>query len=420
MPDGIFGGLFDQNVHLRDSRHAAEAYGYNKAALTTGTPRFKFQYFVRFNFNRNLDTWVKAFLDKEDQELVTVAVKSVTMPSMQMASETLNQYNKKRISQTAIDFTPVTMTVHDTVEGRTLRLWEMYYEYYFKDGTAWEKNNFDSVGESRNFLQTILRGPSGQGAPRVNKQEYDNDILKERFNDNQGYNLTRVANEKYLIDSIDIFQVHGGYFSRTSIVNPRISAFEHDTLDYEDATGLMQLRFDFAYESVVYANVNEPLTDEELERYRYGDFWEMANLITIRAPRKGRTIVEIPEPRPADCSGNFITGALGFDLGLGDALQQSAVFQTRGGYSGDRNVTRITDTIGGVVNSIPDAIGTVASASIFGGEISFNPDPLQALRTTGNQVGRDVFNRARGGFGATVSQGVGAVLDGIVGGGDGG
>lgn len=417
MPDGIFGGLFDQNVHLRDSRHAAEAYGYNKAALSTGTPRFKFQYFVRFNFNRNLDTWVKAFLDKEDQQLVTVAVKSLTMPSMQMASETLNQYNKKRISQTSIDFTPVTMTLHDTVDGRTLRLWEMYYEYYFKDGTAWEKNTSGESGESRNFLQTILRGPSGQGARRVNPQEYDNDILKERLNDNQGYNLSRVANDKYLIDSIDIFQVHGGYYSRTSIVNPRITAFQHDTLDYESREGLVELRFDFAYESVVYANVNEPLTDEELERYRYGDFWEMANLITIRAPRKGRTIEEIPEPRIGDCSGGFLRGGIGFDLGLGDTLQQSAFFQTLGGYIGDRNVVRITDTIDGVVGSIPDAIGTVASASIFGGEISFNPDPLQALRTTGNQVGRSVINRARGSFGAAVSQTAGNILSGIFGGG---
>lgn len=414
MPDGIFGGLFDQNVHLRDSRHAAEAYGYNKAALSTGTPRFKFQYFVRINFNRDLDTFVRAFLNREDQELITVAVKQVTMPSMQIASETLNQYNKKRISQTSIDFSPISITMHDTVDGKTLRFWEMYYEYYFKDGNAFEKNDLDGRGSTdRGFFETLFNGPGGDGAPGINKQEYANDIIADKFNDNQGYNLARVGNSKYLIDSIDIFQVHGGHFSRTAIVNPRITSFDHGTLDYEDTTGLVELKFDFAYESVVYANINEPLSDDELERYRYGDFWEMANLITIRAPRKGRKIEEIPLPIISSCAGGVIPIGGGF-------LQGNPFFDAIGGVIGDRNVTRITDSIGGLVGSIPNAIGTVASASIFGGEISFNPDPLQALRTTGNQVGRSVINRTRGNFGAAVAAGAGNILSGIFGGGNGG
>ena len=157
MPDGIFGGIFDQNVHLRDSRHAAEAYGYNKSDLSNGTPRLKFEFFLRFNFNRDLDTYVRKFLTEPDQEVITTAVKSVTMPGMSMGTEVLNQYNKKRISQTSIDYSPVNITLHDTVEGRSMRLWEMYYEYYFKDGVAYEKLGEGGSTESRGFLSLVGR-----------------------------------------------------------------------------------------------------------------------------------------------------------------------------------------------------------------------------------------------------------------------
>ena len=406
MPQGIFGGIFDQNVHLRDSRHAAEAYGFNKADLSNGTPRHKFEFFIRINFNRDLDTFVRKFLDKHDQEIFTTMVKHVSMPSMDIDTDVLNQYNKKRVIQSRINYNPVNITLHDSVEGRVLRFWEMYYEYYFKDGVAYEKLGDQGPGQSRGFIDTLIHGAAGQEAPPLNRREYENDVIEDRFNDNYGYNLDRVGNSKYLIDSIDIFQVHGGKYSRTTLVNPRITGFNHDTLDYEDTTALVEMSFDFVYEGVVYANVNENLTDEELERYRYGDFWEMANLITLRLPVRGRKIESIPLPRVDTCGGGVIPIS-----GIG--LAQSPFFTAIGGIIGDRNVTRITDTIGGVVGSIPDAIGTVVSASIFGGQVSFNPDPRQALRSTGNQVGRSVVNQVRGNFAAAVASGASNILSGI-------
>jgi hypothetical protein len=329
---------------------------------------------------------------------------------MQMDTEVLNQYNKKRISQTRLDFTPVTLTLHDTVEGRSLRMWEMYYEYYFRQGLAPEKLGDGGGSEGRGFFDILINGPGGNDERKLNREgEFGNDILKDRYNDNTGYYIQRVGNEKYLINSLDIYQVHGGRFSKTTLVNPRISAFTHDTLDYEDASGLVQLQFEFLYESVVYANVNELLTDEELEKYRYGDFWEMANLITIRTPVRGRTIEETPLPNLDVCNGSTFSGGIG--------VLRNPFFSAVGDFIGDRNLNRLSDGISGVVGSIPNAIGTIASASIFGGEISFNPDPLQALRQTGSQVGRSVINRGRGNFAAAVSQTASNVISGIFGGG---
>ena len=416
--EGIFGGIFDQNVHLRDSRHAANAYGFNKADLSNGTPRHKFEFFLRFNFNQNPDVrrFVEKFLTENDKSIVSTMVKTVTMPSMSIDTETLNQYNKKRISQSRIDYNPISITMHDSVEGRTLRLWEMYYEYYFKDGDAFEKLGESGGNTSTpSFLTAFFDALGGKDAPKRNQREYENDVIKDRFNDNYGYNLKRVGNNKYLIDSIEIFQVHGGKFSRTEIIRPRVTAFTHDTLDYEDSSGLVQMQFDFAYEGVVYANINERLNSDELDRYRYGDFHELANLITIRTPVLGRNISNQNQPSfpSTSCPPSFpdaFSGAGGF---LNNFIS-SPIGSVVAGVIGQQNIQRVSDGIGGVVGSIPNAIGTVAAASIFGGTVSFNPDPVQALRTTANQVGRSAVNRTRDNFQAAVAAGASSIVTGIV------
>jgi len=248
-----------------------------------------------------------------------------------------------------------------------------------------------------------------------NPREYENDIIKDRFNDNYGYNLKRVGNNKYLIDSIEIFQVHGGRFSRTEIVRPRVTAFTHDTLDYEDSSGLVQMQFEFAYEGVVYANINDRLNSDELDRYRYGDFNELANLITIRTPILGRNISSANRPAfpNTSCPPTFadrFSGAGGF---LNNFIS-SPIGSVVSGVVGQQNIQRVSDGIGGVLGSIPNAIGTVAAASIFGGTVSFNPDPVQALRTTANLIGRNAINRTRDNFTAGVAAGVSSIVTGIV------
>jgi len=415
--EGIFGGIFDQSVHLRDSRHAANAYGFNKADLSNGTPRHKFEFFIRINFNKDADVsrYVDKFLTQNDRDIVHTMVKSVTMPSMSIDTETLNQYNKKRISQTRIDYNPVSLTLHDSVEGRTLRLWEMYYEYYFRDGVAHEKLGA-SAGGSTTFLGAFFEAFAGGGAksPQRNQMEYENDIITDRFNDNFGYNSKRVGNNKYLIESIEIFQIHGGKFSRTEIVHPRVTAFTHDTLDYEDSTGLVQMNFEFAYEGVVYANINERLNSDELDRFRYGDFNELANLITIRTPVLGRNVsasnqAKFPNTTPLGCPGSAGSGLY---TDISNRFISTPIGKVVSGIIGETNVQRIQDDIGGVIGSIPNAIGTVAAASIFGGTVSFNPDPLQSLRTTANRISRTAVNRTRDNFAAGVAAATSTVVNG--------
>lgn len=48
-----------------------------------------------------------------------------------------------------------------------------------------------------------------------------------------------------------------------------------------------------------------------------------------------------------------------------------------------------------VGNSIPDAIGTVAGAAVFGGTVSMNPDPVGYIKEDVNREFRIGYNDAR-------------------------
>lgn len=48
-----------------------------------------------------------------------------------------------------------------------------------------------------------------------------------------------------------------------------------------------------------------------------------------------------------------------------------------------------------VVDSIPEAAGTVAGAAVFGGEVHMNPDPVEYIKEDVNREGRIIYNDAR-------------------------
>lgn len=402
MSRGIVGRFFKNDVYMRDSRHAANNFGYNKSALNNGTPRHKFQYFVNFRFN-STDT-VKNFVEYflPDQDFVTALVKSVTMPNVSIDTEVLNQYNRRKIIQTKLKPSPVTLMLHDTVEGKTLRFWEMYYEYYFKDGIATEKTRPDSS--------------------QVNNALFKHDLLNETFSNQFGYNLERVGNNKQLIDSIEIFQVHGGKYSLTTLVNPRITTFTHDTLDYAETSGLMQITMELEYEAVVYSNVNEPLRsfgEDVLERYRDGDYWQMANLITISNDVKGRDLKskdqkyppkpEVPVVSPEVTSTGTSTGAGDDSAGNSSPTPQTSGLQN----FVNLNVARVQEARDAIVESIPGAISSAVSSSIFGGKISFSPSPKKVLKSTFNSIARDAVFRGQEALSARVTQTVQSVIDNV-------
>ena len=73
---------------------------------------------------------------------------SVQLPQTQIDNQLLNQYNRKRIIQTGVQFTPVTITFYDTRDNPITMLIMQYLNYYWKnfrvdlDGSNKDLSNF--------------------------------------------------------------------------------------------------------------------------------------------------------------------------------------------------------------------------------------------------------------------------------------
>ncbi len=48
-----------------------------------------------------------------------------------------------------------------------------------------------------------------------------------------------------------------------------------------------------------------------------------------------------------------------------------------------------------LVNTVPSAVGTVAAAAIFGGEVSMNPDPVGYIAEDVNRQSRQIYGDTR-------------------------
>ena len=307
-----------KTYYVKSSHHAT--YNFNQAAraLYRNQPRFPFEYYININLN-NITTateFISGFFNNADLSQLMPLVKTVEMPAFKIESTPLNQYNRKRISQTKIAFEPIKMVFHDVVDGKTLAFWDMYYRYYFSDGNEPGKNQLKDVpyhAGSYSVEQTNTAGAGGgQSTPqfsahdprRINngnppisatntngdKSAIQNIISDTLDNHNFGFNIDNVQNVRNLIQTIDIYQVHGGRFNQVTLVNPRIVAFTHDTLNYAASDKTLEITFTWEYEYAYYTIQNMQLTDavrgtggepnnsSSMEPFMHGDYYELSNL----------------------------------------------------------------------------------------------------------------------------------------------
>jgi len=298
----------------KSARHATYNFNQDALSLYRNQPRFPFEYYININLN-NVGTakdYVSTFFNNPNWTQVMPLVKSIDMPSMKIETTPLNQYNRKRLSQTKIAFDPIKVVFHDVADGKTLKFWEMYYRYYFSDGNEPGKNiapqqpapaqpmTFETLVNNLPTLnQNIANLPSsirnvfnGNNSEASNsptntlgdKGVIQNIVSNTLDNHNFGFNLPTVKNIRNLIQSIEIFQVHGGRFNQVTLINPRISAFSHDVLNYSTSDKTLELTFTIEYEYAYYTIQNMKLGGGEtnnsssVEQFEHGEFLELPAL----------------------------------------------------------------------------------------------------------------------------------------------
>lgn len=219
-----FNNFLSNNGNGLNFKSYAHASGLYVGSNFARAPKFGFLYFIEFNIYPGV-VLDQRWLNADGAYDVGMLVKKIDMPKFKISTETINQYNRKTNVQTKLSYEPISVEFHDDNSDITNGLWKNYYKYYYTD------SNFgDKSGGLRAFNDTKY-------SPTENI-----------------YGFNNFQSEPYFFDSIDIYVLHQGNFNQIRLVNPMITAWEHDQLDQSTGNKVLQNKMTLAYENVFYYN----------------------------------------------------------------------------------------------------------------------------------------------------------------------
>lgn len=234
---------------LKDYSHASKTFRTNGYELS---PRTKFLFHVFFNINTGQIPALQAAFGNNDIATIGMMVKSIQLPSYQMGVETLNQYNRKRLVQTKIEYNPVQIVFNDDQGDLIRNMWYNYYSYYYKDPTQ-KYDNTASTNGSIGALQTLSNGFGYNSRDIYNNSREVNDwgYIGESYNDTSIFTGQNSSKPPFFRD-IKIYGLSQKKFASYVLINPMIADWQHDTYDYSQGAGMMTNTVSIRYETVKY------------------------------------------------------------------------------------------------------------------------------------------------------------------------
>jgi hypothetical protein len=238
-------GFFGNN-NLRDYRHASRVFTTNAYELK---PRFKFLFHVSFTLNFQEIPALRGAIGVDDATNLSYVVKTVDLPKFTIDNETLNQYNRKRVIQTRINYDPVNIVFHDDGGDVVRNIWYNYFSYYYKDPSQKylnENNQNGSIGPSAN--RTAGFGYNTRDIYADDRIVNDWGFIGESFNDG----TSSASGKPPFFRDIRIFGFDQHKFAEYILINPIITNWQHDQYNYSEGGGIMQNTMSIAYETVKY------------------------------------------------------------------------------------------------------------------------------------------------------------------------
>ena len=240
---------FTATASLRDYTHASKTFRTNAYELK---PRFKFLFHVVFTLNYNEIPALKnaKIFNPENVYNLSLAVKTVELPKFSIDTTTLNQYNRKRVVQTKINYEPVTITFHDDGGDNIREMWYQYYSYYYKDPAQKYVNGAPTTNGSIGQT-TGNQVPFDYNARDIysqNRSVSDWGFIGENFMDG----TSSASGKPPFFKDIQIYGFDQHKYARYILINPVITAYNHDTYNYSEGGGTMQNTMTIKYETVKY------------------------------------------------------------------------------------------------------------------------------------------------------------------------
>jgi len=300
---------------LRDFTHASKIFREN--GNYQNTPKFKYLFHVYFKINP------EAFPDAVGNNY-GVLVKTIKLPSYNIDTTTMNQYNRKRIIQTKIKYDPIDITFHDdngsglgtpNLGGTIRALWKAYYNYYYFDGTTPEVVFSGNRGAASQPIQ-------GGGGTIINPTE-------ARYNNRNQYQPSITGNNDWgyigennnadgvkvpFFKNITIFGFNRHLFSAYTLLNPIITRFTHDTYDYAQGTGIMENQMSIDYETVVYNEGAIDGQDPSNIATGFADDGSYDRRLSTLTPKGANSVVE-GQQGLVEANGGAVTSSTGAMVG---------------------------------------------------------------------------------------------------------
>jgi hypothetical protein len=251
--------------NLSDFSHASQLYVKSNYRLA---PRQKFLYHVIFNIHPVVMSKAP-FLDK-NRTALNMIVKSTDLPKFKIQTDAVQQYNRKKQIHTKLEYDPINIVLHDDNLGLSTNLWATYYGYHFADSSHGPSSgSLPNVGSSRvgggfvggilgagiNLVKKFLgKNPKANGAgstdPGVPAAYLRNTYGGENFNKYR-FGLDNGSSVPFFT-TIQIFQMSRRTFQCFTLINPKITSWQHDNLNNEDGATPAANTMTITYEAVVY------------------------------------------------------------------------------------------------------------------------------------------------------------------------
>ena len=241
---------FGPGEGLADYAHAAKTF------LTNGyefAPRSKFLFHVYFTINTAYVPLLASAFNNQDIATIGLMVKNVQLPNYQIDVEVMNQYNRKRLVQTKIDYQPVQVEFHDDGGDLVRDMWYSYYSYYYKD----PQQKYDNLSPNNGNLGPLVATPNGfnynardiyDSTRPVNDWGY----IGESYTDGKDIFSVGPTGKLPFFRDIRIYGLNQHKWASYVLINPMITDWQHDTYDYAQGNGIMQHSMTIMYETVKY------------------------------------------------------------------------------------------------------------------------------------------------------------------------
>ena len=219
-------GAFLSDVYLRDYTHAAKTFIPNKFS---NAPKVKFLFHTYFNINS--DAWTPPAGVASNN--YGILVKSVKLPSFRFETDTLNQYNRKRIILSKIKYEPVDFTFHDDNASQITAMWNAYYQYYYADSFNPELGS----GDTKTYNRRNIYDPSLSGDMQYGYR---------------GDSFTGQQERPSFFKDITVYGLWNNQYIAYTFINPIITNWSGDTYAYDQSDGTMQHNMTIDYETVTH------------------------------------------------------------------------------------------------------------------------------------------------------------------------